>query len=85
MAQTRVSEICGICKKKINQGSAIYITKVNLVEYGRGGPGDGGMSFGGAYRKNPKGKMRIQYLGTSKPRLCLHIECYLEKIASLIV
>lgn len=85
MAQTRVSEICGICNKKINQGSAIYITKVNLVEYGRSGPGDGGMSFGGAYKENPKGKMRIQYLGTSKPRLCLHIECYNEKIANLIV
>ena len=56
----------------------------NLTDNGRTGRGDGGMSFGGTYRPTPKGKLRIQYLGSSKPRVCIHQECYEQKVHAAI-
>lgn len=84
MALATVDEICPICKEKIEPGKAIYITKVNLTDTGRSGPGDGGMSYGGSWRATPDGRLRIQYLGSSKPRLCIHQECYEQKIEKIL-
>jgi hypothetical protein len=84
MALVKVDDICPLCKKKLAEGHAIYITKVNLTSDGRTGPGDGGMSFGGTYKATPKGKLRIKYLGSSKPRVCIHQECFDKKIAAIL-
>jgi hypothetical protein len=78
MALTKVDNICKICGAEIVPGSAIYITKVNLTTNGRTGP-ESGMSFGGAYRKTPDGKLRIQHLGSCKPKFCVHEDCF-EKL-----
>lgn len=83
MALTTVQNICQICGKKLEEGPAIYITKVKLTRSGRSSPSDG-MSYGGSWRKTPKDKLRIQHLGSSKPKFCVHQECYEEKIEKLI-
>ena len=84
MAMAKVDNICPICEKLIEPGIAIYLTKVNLTDSGRSGPGDGGMYWGGAFKHTPPGKLRIQYLGSSKPRVCMHPECYEQKVAAAI-
>ena len=84
MALAKVDNVCPICKKEIEPGHAIYITKVSLTDDGRTGPGDGGMSWGGSWRAVPKGKLRIKYLGSSKPRVCMHEECYKDKIEKIL-
>ncbi len=84
MSLRTISEICAICKTVIEPGDAIYITKVTLTKTGRTGPGDGGMSWGGAYRQNPEGKIRVKYLGNCKPKFCIHLECYENKIKGLL-
>ena len=85
MALTKVDCICPICKKALApEENAIYITKVNLTSNGRTSAGDGGMSFGGVFRKTPKDKLRIRYLGSSKPRVCVHEECYAQKIETIL-
>ena len=75
MAQAKIEDTCYICGKKLNEGIAIYITKVNLTTTGVTAP-ESGMAWGGPYKATPKGKLRIKYLGTSKPRYCIHTECY---------
>lgn len=84
MALATVDEVCPLCNEKIEPGLAIYITKVNLTDNGRSGPGDGGMSYGGSWRETPQGKLRIKYLGSSKPRTCVHQECYEQKIEKIL-
>jgi len=84
MAITKVDNVCPLCNKEIEPGPAIYITKVNLTDNGRTGPGDGGMSFGGTYKPTPEGKLRIQHLGSSKPRVCVHQGCYEAKIDAIL-
>lgn len=84
MALTKVSDVCPICEKQIEPGAGIYITKVNLTDNGRTGAGDGGMSFGGSWKPTPKGKLRIQHLGSCRPRVCLHEECYVRKIEPIL-
>ena len=84
MALTKVPDVCPLCKKEIAPGRAIYITKVNLTDNGRSGPGEGGMAFGGSYKATPQGKLRIQHLGSSNPRVCVHEECYHEKIERIL-
>lgn len=85
MALTKVDEIYPICKKPlVAEENAIYITKVNLTGNSRTAAGDGGMSFGGAYRKTPKGKLRIKHLGSCKPRCCVHEACFAAKIESIL-
>jgi len=84
MASTKVDNFCPICKKEIQPGLTIYITKVNLTDNGRTGSGDGGIPFGGIYKPTPEGKLRIKYLGNSTPRVCVHQECYESKIESIL-
>lgn len=84
MALTTVQDTCQICGEKLEEGSAIYIAKVNLTSDGRSGPGDGGMSFGGSWRRTPEGRLRIQHLGSSKPKLCVHQECFEAKIEKVL-
>lgn len=84
MALTKVDDICPICNKELEEGTAVYITKVNLTKNGRTGAGDGGMSYGGTYRPTPDGKLRIKYLGSSKPRVCVHETCYEQKLQSVL-
>lgn len=83
MALTKVEDKCPICNKKLDKGPAIYITKVNLTKSGRTTPANG-MSWGGTHKETPEGKMRIQHLGSSKIRMCLHQECYENKIEKLM-
>ena len=85
MALAKVPCVCQICNKPLTpEENAIYITKVNLTANGRTSSGDGGMSFGGVYRPTPKDKLRIRYLGSSKPRVCVHEECYAQKIEKIL-
>lgn len=84
MALTKVPCICPICEQPLTpEENAIYITKVNLTSCGRTSAADG-MSWGGMYRSTPKDKLRIKHLGSSKPRVCVHEECYAQKIEKVL-
>lgn len=84
MALAKVPSVCPICNKPLTpEENAIYIVKVNLTSCGRTSPADG-MSWGGMYRPTPKDKLRIKYLGSSKPRVCVHEECYAHKIEKIL-
>ena len=78
MALTKVPDVCPLCKKEIAPGRAIYITKVNLTASDRSIPAIIGN------RDTPCGKLRIQHLGSSNPRVCVHEECYHENIERIL-
>ncbi len=80
MANTKVKNICLICKKSLNEGKGYFISMVELTKKGRTGSGDGGASWGGSWQDVPEGKLRIKYLSSGKPRGAVHTDCLKEKL-----
>ena len=76
MALTQVNEHCLLCWKSVDAGTnCTFVGMVQVTKTGRTGIGDGGASWGGAWRKVKEGRLRIKHLPGGKPRGLICPEC----------
>lgn len=66
MAKTIISDKCLICGQVIEPGQELYLTKANLVK----------TQYGYCNGPLPDGSLRIEHLGSAKPRGGIHLECW---------
>jgi len=79
MAQKTVSDKCGICGLALPDGRALYIGKVNLTDDPYGFRQER-RSKGLGLRESCK-RLRIKWMGSSTPSVCIHQECFDKYLA----